>query len=275
MTTDLRALLTEVAEGRLAPDRAAELIAALPAEPVTTPVPPAAGAASGGAAAAGTDAVNRVRIAASARPVRVVGDPAVTSVTVDGPHSVRREGGTLRVEAGSPVGPAAAAQAGSYAYERKTGLSRWLSQATLVGVPMTVRINPALPVDIEVMAASLQVTGLLGPVDFSVTAGSVQLHDCSGPFTGVVRAGSARLEVRPTSGHSSVRVESGSIDLRLQPGSDVRVTGRADLGEIKVRGADGTTRVAQGEALKDVRVGSGASTFDLEVVMGSAKVRLP
>jgi hypothetical protein len=330
MTKDLRAILTEVAEGRLAPSEAAERLAELPPDPQTpadarpdshtesrsdtrsdtggdtrsdirtdtqtdtqtdthtdTHTDPARGAETD------KGRVTLVRITASARPVRLVGDSTVATVTVDGPHSVRRDGATLRVEAGSPVGAAAAARAGSYSYERKTGLSRWLSQATLLGVPLTVRIHPDLAADAEVMAGSLELVGLRGPVSFSVTAGSVRSQDCSGPFTGVVRAGSARLEVCPTSGHSSVRIESGSVVLTLRPGSDVRVTGRTDLGEFKVSGPDGAARVPSGDGAArvpsgdgaarvpsgdgghEVVVGAGTATFELDVAMGSAKVRLP
>lgn len=215
-----------------------------------------------------------MRITASARPVRLVGDHTVDTVAVDGPHSVRREGGTIRVDA-TPLGGTASDVPGSYRYERKTGFSRWLGQSSLVGVPLTVRVHPSLAADAEVMAGSLEIVGMSGPVTFSVTAGTVRAQDCTGPFTGSVRAGSARLEIRPTAGHSLVRVESGSLDLRLQPGSDVRVTGRVDLGEIKVRAADGTQRIINREELKDVVVGAGTGTFELEVAMGSAKVRLP
>jgi hypothetical protein len=333
MTDDLRALLESVAEGRIAPGRAAQLIDELPSESLTEaptetltetpaetpsravaaavaevaelaeapaasaesaaptaptgptapagpagptgPTAPSAPAAAGPPPTDTADSgVERVRITASARPVRLVGDHTVDTVAVDGPHSVRREGGTIRVDA-TPLGGTAADVAGSYRYERKTGFSRWLGQSSLVGVPLTVRVHPSLAAEAEVMAGSLEIVGMSGPVTFSVTAGTVRARDCAGPFTGSVRAGSARLEIRPTAGHSLVRVESGSLDLRLLPGSDVRVTGRVDLGEIKVWAADGTQRIANREELKDIVVGAGSGTFELEVAMGSAKVRLP
>jgi hypothetical protein len=280
MPDDLRALLNDVAQGRIAPARAAQLIDELPAagdteaplaegSPTEAPAPPPASPADPSG-----DRVERVRITASARPVRLIGDPTVATVTVDGPHSVRREGSALRID-GAPLGSGSTEPAGSYRYERKTGLSRWLGQSTLVGVPLTIRINPDLAADVEVMAGSLEVVGLRGTVGFSVTAGSFRATDCSGPFAGMIRAGSAKLDIRPTAGHSSIRVESGSLDLRLQSGSDVTLTGRTDLGEIKVRAADGTARVLGGEGLRDLLVGAGTATLELEIAMGSAKVRLP
>ena len=316
MTTDLRALLNEVAAGRLAPSRAAEMLDDLPGgqsgsaertertertegtegtartEQTDSPYDTASGGAgdgpepaalpdgpdSAGGHEAGIGArvqgVDRVRVSASARPVRIIGDPTVATVTVDGPHTVTADGSVLRIEAGA--GPAAATAArGSYSYERKTGLSRWLAQAGTVGVPLTVRMNPALFADAELLAGSLEIVGLAGPVAFSVTAGSLRLHDCSGVVNGVVRAGSAVLQVRPTAGSSSVRVESGSVDVGFLPGSDVRVNGKADLGEFKVRGGDGSLKLQKVDSLPEYVLGAGTASFDLHISMGSAKVRLP
>jgi hypothetical protein len=271
MTTDLRALLTEVAAGRLDPSRAVEMIDELPAEPAAEPADPIPARP---AAAPRPEGIERVRVTGSTRPVRIIGDHSVATVTVDGPNSVVRDGNTLRVEAGAAAG-AVPGQPGAYAYEHRSGLSRWLSAAGTVGVPLTVRMNPALLVDVEVMAGSLEVVGMAGHVTFSLTAGSLRLHDCTGTVNGVVRAGSAVLQVRPTAGASVVRVESGSVDLRLLPGSDVLVSGRADLGEFKVRGADGALKVQKTDRLTDIVLGSGTATFDIQIAMGSAKVRLP
>ena len=303
MTSDLRSLLTEVAAGRIDPGRAAELLEDLPtatAAPAGVAAPDAeapvdGGAGSSGAAAGGPDAVategagsgagrgttfgpsvqgvERVRVTASARPVRIIGDPTVATATVEGPHTVTVEAGVLRVEAGSSTSGAQAS--GSYRYERKTGLSRWLSQAGSVGVPVTVRMNPMLVADAEVLAGSLEMVGLTGPIAFSVTAGSMRLRDCSGVANGVVRAGSGTLEVRPTAGAWTLRVESGSVDLQLLAGSDVRVNGQADLGEFKVRAADGTLVLQKTDRLPEYLLGAGTATFDVHVAMGSVKVRLP
>jgi hypothetical protein len=296
MNDDLRALLNDVAEGRVDPATAARALEEIDrdGEPggsvgAGAEGPPAdLGSSAGGApseqpdpeavdpgpARAVTDRVDLVRVQASARQVRVIADPAVATVSVDGPHSVTRHGSTVRVD--GPVNPAGTSGAGTYQYERKTGLSRWISQASLVGVPMTVRVNPTLAVSAEVTAGSLDVHALRGPLTFSVTAGSVRATDCSGPVDGVVRAGSAKLDLRPQQGRSTVRVESGSVDLKLMPGSDVRVTAHAELGEVKVRSSDGTTsRLLESGEARELVVGNGTATFDLDVVMGSVKVRVP
>jgi hypothetical protein len=285
MTDELRSLLTDVAEGRVDPAQAAARLSAMdsaaptPTDPwadatdnatdsSTEQTPPAVEAPSTSASP-----LRRVVVQCSARPVRVVADPTVATLTVDGPHTVRQDGDTARVEVpvtGSPEG------SGGYQFERKSAFSRWISQATYVGVPLTVRLNPDLALEADVMAGSLEVTGLRGPLTFSVTAGSIRADDCSGPFTGTVRAGGAKLDVRPTAGASRVRVESGGVDLRLQQGSDVRLRAHAELGEVKLRGRDGAqTRVVDREGAHELVVGSGTATFDLDVVMGSVKVTTP
>ena len=291
MTDELRALLNQVAEGRVDPTEAAQRLAdldhvttdpwatATDHDPATGSAPSAAAPDQPGQASAGPAtgtavdaAVTGVRVQASGRPVRVVGDASIATVAVDGPHTVRREGGRLRVDA--PVAGGNDPD-GSYRYERKTGLSRWISQATLLGVPMTVRVNPQLPVDVELLAGSLDMMGLRAPTAFSVTAGSVRATDCSGPVDGTIRAGSAKLELRPTQGSSTVRVESGSVYLRLDKGSDVRLRAHAELGEVKVAGGAGSGRVVDREGSHEVVVGRGTATMDVDIVMGSLKVATP
>jgi hypothetical protein len=298
MTDELRSLLTDVAEGRVDPSEAADRLSALdssrtgagPAEgaadtwaaatadqdvpgATATDAPPSAGGTDQPVSGGSDQPVRRVVVQASARPVRVVADPTVASFSVEGPHSIRRDGETARVEvpvAGTPDAP------GAYRYERKSGFSRWLGQATLLGVPLTIRINPDLALDAEIMAGSVDVTGLRGPLAFSVTAGSIKAVDCTGAFRGTVRAGSAKLDVRPSTGTSHVRVESGSVDLRLQPGTDARVRAHAELGEVRVRGRDGSAaRVVDREGSYEAVVGEGTATIDLDVVMGSVKVTTP
>ncbi|MCU0264907.1 MAG: hypothetical protein MUC45_02165 [Actinomycetia bacterium] len=271
MFTDVRALLTEVAEGRLDPAEAARLLdqapAAAPAQAESQPAPDDAAAAV--PPPSPDQAVRRVVVRATARSVRLVGDVTVDSATVEGPHAVYREGADLVV---GP--PEAAAEPGSYSYEQRSTLSRWLAESSTWGTPLTVRVHPTLPVEAEVTAGALRISGLAAPLSVKVTAGSLVVADCVAPVQGVVRAGSARLDMRPV-GESSVRVETGSVDLRLQPGSDVRVRTRVQLGEVSVRGADGTWRKVSPEGTEEVVVGTGRDTVDLDLVMGSAKVRLP
>jgi len=126
------------------------------------------------------------------------------------------------------------------------------------------------------MAGSVDVDGLRGPLTFSVTAGSLKAVDCTGPFTGTIRAGSAKLDIRPVAGASRIRIESGSVELRLQSGSDVRLRTSTELGEVKIKNDEGTvTRVVDRDGSHELVLGEGMASMDVDVVMGSVKVRTP
>jgi hypothetical protein len=316
MDTDLRALLQQVADGRLDPTEAARLMDAPPSEasrpqdesPATdqattdqattdqattdqaTTHRPTADAAPGAPASTpssvrvlpaprraddetekgaeqGTDVARRLLVRATARSVRVIADRAVATVHVEGPHRTTRDGDLVRVES-----DLAAPEPGSWSQERPATWWRSFVQTGALGERLVVRVNPELAVEAEVTAGSLDAVGLTHGLRFRVTAGSVRTRDCSGTVDGVVQAGSAKLELLPT-GASRVRCESGSVDLRLLPGSDATVRADVELGELKVYDAEGTAVKAAGR--DSVVVGDGTATVALDVVMGSAKVRLP
>ncbi len=305
MDTDLRTLLQQVADGRLDPTEAARLMDTPPSEasrpqdespatdqpatdqpaadrptadrPTDEPQAPATAPSSvrvvpapsraGQGTEQGADAARRLLVRATARSVRVIADQAVATVHVEGPHRTTRDGDLVRVES-----DLAAPEPGSWSQERPATWWRSFVQTGALGERLVVRVNPELAVEAEVTAGSLDAVGLTHGLRFRVTAGSVRTRDCTGTVDGVVQAGSAKLELRPT-GASRVRCESGSVDLRLLPGSDATVRADVELGELKVYDAEGTAVKAAGR--DSVVVGTGTATVALDVVMGSAKVRLP
>lgn len=275
-TSDLRSLLEQVAAGRLDPAEAARLLdsPAASAAPAAPTEPPVSEPSSVRVVPAPTpeqaplaDGVRRLLIRATARSVRVVADPSVATVDVQGPHRTVREDDLLRIES-DLAGP----EPGSWSQESPATWWRSFVQTGALGERLVVRVNPELAVEAEVTAGSLEVVGVTHGLRFRATAGSVKATGCAGPVDGVVQAGSAKLELRPT-GASRVRCESGSVDLRLLPGSDVTVRTDLELGDLKVYDNDGTT--SKPPSREPLVVGAGTATFDLEVVMGSIKVRRP
>src|SRR5688572_13157781 len=95
-----RSILSQVAEGTLSPDEAAERLACLDqAGSNRTSVKTAAGGDRGlppGAPA------SRIRIVGSVRMVEIVGDANVKEASVEGPHDARREGDLLIIEGEGP-----------------------------------------------------------------------------------------------------------------------------------------------------------------------------
>ena len=296
--TRLRELLDDVAAGRVSPARAGELLADIsdgsseaPSGPGTEPAadsassspagdvwadvsdptgrPPATDSAESQTAApkAGKEpavsSARRVVIRAVGRRVKVIGEPSVTTVSVDGPHVVRRDGDTVSVNSEGELG----ASVDGFTLMRSRSLED--IRDTLLGLrrELAVRVNPSLEVEIEVTAGGLTVERVPHLSQVRVTAGSAKLVDSDGPLDLLVQAGSARVEMSPAKGKSRLRVESGSLDVRLGDRADVRVRTEAQLGKVVWHGTH-----HQGSA-DEVTVGSGSAVLDLEVVMGSIQVR--
>jgi hypothetical protein len=288
----LRALLDDVAAGRVSPAQAGELLAeASDAPPGTEPAADAASSSASGDVWAdvsdptgaqsatqqqesqteeskpgnepAVSSARRVVVRAVGRRVKVIGEPSVTTVSVDGPHVVRRDGDTVSVNSEGELG----ASVDGFTLMRSRSLED--IRDTLFGLrrELAVRVNPSLEVEIEVTAGGLTVERVPNLSQVRVTAGSAKLVDSDGPLDMLVQAGSARVDMSPTKGRSRLRVESGSLDVRLGDRADVRVRTDAQLGKVVWHGPR-----HQGAA-DEVTVGSGSAVLDLEVVMGSVQVR--
>ena len=268
-----RQILEDVAAGRLDPAEAARLLEAVAEDTADEP----AGAASAAAAAGDPSGraatppavpdIERVLVRATSRRVRVVGDPSVATYAVDGPHHVRREGSTLIV-AGEvdpiPTDDAFTLLSGGRWREVADRVQHGLGQA----LEMRVRVRPDLAVGVEVIAGSLQVEGAKALDHVRVTAGSLRVRGAESPFDLLVQAGSAQVEALLDRGRSRLRCESGSLQLTLLPGSDVRVRSDVQLGRFVTE----PERHGRGRN-RDLVVGTGAGEVDVEVVMGSATVK--
>lgn len=262
-TLSAREILEQVAAGRLDPTEAARLLDQIDDAKAQ---PTADNGATGRAVTA--PEITRVQVRGTSRRVRIVGDPTVATVAVDGQHTVRRDGSTLHVAGESEIVPT------DGAFTLLAG-GRWREVADRfqnVGqaLELRVRVRPDLAVGAEVIAGSLQVDDVPALDHVRVTAGSLRVRGLHGPIDLLVQAGSAQVETRQVGGHSRMRCESGSLQLDLLDGSDVRVRADVQLGrfvtEPERRGRDRN---------RDVVVGTGAAEVDIEVVMGNVTVRLP
>lgn len=211
----------------------------------------------------------RLLVRATSRRVRIVGDPTVATVAVEGEHTARRENGTLVISGESAIGAPddafvliAGGRWGEVADRAAKGIFRDLE--------LKVRVRPDLPVGVEVIAGSVHVERALALDHVRVTAGSLRASDLEGPVDVLVQAGSAQVSGRFQDGKSRIRCESGSIAITLNEGSDVRIHSDVQLGRVVTvperRGRDRN---------RDIVVGAGAGEFDLEVVMGQVTVNLP
>jgi hypothetical protein len=203
--------------------------------------------------------VQRVTVRAVGRRVRLIGEPAITGVAVDGPHVIKRDGNTLAINSEGDMG---VSLDGFSMLRNPTDLKAHVNG---FAKELSIRVNPMLEVEIEVTGGSVVAERLPGLSRVRVTAGTAKVHDVDGPIDMLVQAGSAHLDAQVTKGRSRVRVESGSATVNLRRGSDVRVHTESQLGRVTWAGA------VNGQS-KDVEIGRGRAALDVEVLVGTAQI---
>ncbi len=256
MSDERRDILNAVAEGRLSPEEAAEQLAEWDRREASEPE--RAEMAPGGVA--------RVRISARYRKARVIGDPSVLEAVAEGPHTVRRDGDTLVIDSDEE------GELGAEPFWFRFGERSWPRARER---HLTVRVNPGLPLEADSTAGSLWVTGIRAALRVEVFAGSARLEEVAGPLDVVTHAGSVQIRSRIDRGASRIRCEAGSVNLQLDEGSSVRIRARSVLGRVLLPEPVGSAR-GDSWGLSDSRevtVGDGAATLDIETNMGSVAVR--
>ena len=205
--------------------------------------------------------VQRVTIRAIGRRVRLIGEPAINGVAVDGPHVIKRDGDTLAINSEGDMG----VSLDGFTMLRTRSVGDLKSHVNGFARELSIRVNPALQVEVEVTGGSVVAERLPGLTRVRVTAGTAKVTDVDGPIDLLVQAGSATLDAQITKGRSRVRVESGSATVNLRRGSDVRVHTESQLGRVSWTGA------VTGQS-KDVEIGRGRAALDVEVLVGTAQI---
>jgi hypothetical protein len=209
-----------------------------------------------------TSGVEKLSVRAVGRRVRIVAEPSVATVSADGPHVLRRNGSVLEISSDGEFG---ASIDGFQLLRATRSLDDFRSLG--LGKELLLRVNPALLVDAEVTAGSLNTEGVSRFGSVRVTAGGAKLLDVTEIADALVQAGQATVRGLFRSGRSRIRVESGSLTLQLAEGSDVTVATDAQLGKVSWGGSHA------GFTGDEVVLGQGSARLDVEVVMGHASVR--
>jgi hypothetical protein len=299
-TADMKAILEELAAGRIDAAEAARRIDALKASQSTSEATPqeptneelAGSKADSDAWAAATDrpqtgydsttprpeppaeepvdtkpvnvgGVERISVRAVGRRVRILGETSVATLSADGPHVLRRNGSVLEVSSDGELG----ASLDGFSILRSAPRSFDDFRALGLGKELFLRVNPNVIVDVEVTAGSLNTERVprLGKV--RVTAGAAKLLNVVEINDALIQAGQATIKGTITTGRNRVRAESGTLSIHLTDDSNVTVTGEAQLGKISWAGG-------HSGAGDEVVMGSGSAKLEIEVVMGHAQVRV-
>jgi hypothetical protein len=229
--------------------------------------PAAARTSSAGGTLVDERETTELRVHSMMRRVRIIGDPTVSTVSIDGGHELRREGTVLICESNRQL------PFGDQFEFSPMGLDRFrlhlLGKRLTLTDDISIRVNPAIDVDVEVTAGPVMVDGV-GRLRARVTAGSLKVDEVLGPIDLHVVGGTAKIDTRLGPGTHRVRCESGSVALTLRAGSDVRVRSDAQFGRVALNGGQ-----SAGPSPAEIVLGNGAGRLDAEVVMGSLTMELP
>lgn len=265
-----RDILVQVKQGLISPEEAAARLEAIESAPPTPESAP-----PGDVPRAPDGPVERLRIEAAFRTARVVGDPTVDTVVVEGPHVVRRSGGALLIEgdvAEQEEEEAARGRGAAFAFSRAN------RPRVVIGLgsrpqPLTVRMNPSIPLEVVVSAGTLTVEGVRSEIRAEVSAGTVRIEGFASPLDVQVASGTVRASGVLDRGTSRVRCEAGSVRVNLERGSSVRVVAKAGLGKVTLPGLREPARgVLIGGGSQEAVVGTGAGLLEAEASIGAVAV---
>ena len=247
-----REILNQVRTGTITAEEGAARLDALAAQAE----PPAATATTaprlGDTSAPAAPAARSVKVLSQFGSAEVVADSTVATAVAEGPHRARVDGGTLVIEhvpfqeedtftfgvAGRRI------EINGFDFKGRRSLK--------------VRMNPDLPLNASVQAGSFRVDGVHGPITAEVQAGSCIINDFRGPLNVVAQAGSVT---------ASGCIDSGTSNKQ----SSVKITARATMGKVAIEDESGERAIA-GPGGKEVTIGSGAATLDIEGMMGNVRI---
>jgi hypothetical protein len=255
-----REILSQVAAGTITAEEGAARLESLDA----AETPPPTTAAPGPVVTQATPDTRRIKVVSQIGSAEIVGDPSVTFVVADGPHTARQDGDTM-VICHAP-----------FEESDHFTFGRGERRITVNGLDfhkrkLTVRMNPKLALFASVQAGSVRIEGVQGPIEGEVQAGNCQISGFRGPLNFVIQMGNLSASGQLDAGASKVRCEMGSVKINLEKGSSVRVTARTTLGRVSIEG-EGSEQVTVGQTSKDVTIGSGTGTLDCECTMGNVRV---
>jgi len=257
-----REILNQVASGKISAEEGAARLDSLEsvesASPAgaSRPAPPPFQAAPSG--------TRRVRVASAIGSAEIVGDPGVAYAVAEGPHRARQDGDTMVIEQ-APLD-----ENDHFSFSRADRRAL-IDSLDLARRKLIVRMNPDLALTAHVNAGSLRIEGIHGAITGEVLAGSCKISDFAAPVDLSIQAGNLSASGRLAGGASKVRCEMGNVTINLDKGSSVRVTARTTLGKVAVDSGGGE-QIILGQSGKEVTLGSGAGTLDIECTMGNVRV---
>ncbi|HXM72237.1 MAG TPA: DUF4097 family beta strand repeat-containing protein [Candidatus Dormibacteraeota bacterium] len=256
-----REILTQVAAGTITAEEGASRLESLEAPAATETKPSPATPPSPPAGSTG----RQVKVLSQLGSAEIVGDPSVAFAVAEGPHRARQDGDTMVIEH-QPLD-----EDDTFSFGQGGSRRIVINGLNIQRRKLTVRMNPDLALVANVQAGNVRVQGVHGSITSEVQAGNCTVSDFRGTLNLVVQAGNVQATGRLDTGASKVRCEMGSVKINLEKGSSVRIGAHSTMGKVAIEGAGGE-RAGIAQSGREVTIGSGAATLDIDCTMGSVKV---
>ncbi|OLD49450.1 MAG: hypothetical protein AUI42_07795 [Actinobacteria bacterium 13_1_40CM_2_65_8] len=250
-----REIVNQVASGKISAEEGAARLESLEAVETSSQ--------AGSVAAPAGVATKRVRVMSVIGAAEIVGDPSVTYAVAEGPHRARQDGDTMVIE----QGPFDENDHFTFGADRRIAINSIDPGRR----KLKVRMNPKLALSAQVNAGSLRIEGVHGPISGEVLAGSCRISDFEAPLDLSIQAGNLTASGRLDGGASKVRCEMGNVTINLEKGSSVKVTARTTMGKVAVD-SGGAEPMFLGQSGKEVTVGTGEGSLDIDCTMGNVRV---
>ena len=205
--------------------------------------------------------ISKVVVRATGRKVKIIPDNQVSTAAAEDVHQVKRSGSTMEI-------------IGDKEFSGVIDALSWVKsvrgmddvKALGIGKDLTVRVNPALEVDIDLKGCQLMVVDLPHIGKVRLTAGGATITGVRTVSDLLLQMGQASISGRFNEGWSRIRCESGQVTLEVARDSDVVIRADAQVGRVSWEGCEAD----DGE----VTIGTGAAHLDMGVVFGHGIVRM-
>ncbi|PIF04965.1 MAG: hypothetical protein CSA63_00235 [Propionibacterium sp.] len=205
--------------------------------------------------------LERLSVTAVGRRVKIQADSSVATLTVEGQHVLRRSGTVMEVSSAGDLGPSFE----GFSFVRPPRSLDDLRDISW-GKELVIRVNPELIVDVELTTGVLRCLDVPQLGRIRVTGSSCTLAGAREVADLLGQASSVSVTGPLSRGRSKLRVESGSLNIILAPGSNVTVRGETKLGRINWPD--------DGEHVDEYAVGNGSARLDISVLMGLANIKV-
>jgi hypothetical protein len=276
MNEDLEDVLRRVAAGELTPEAALHALGGTPTAPPEPPKPRVGEPGEPGEPP--DEPVTSVRLKTSYRSVQISTDPTVAQIHISGDHALRRSGSVLEVTTSGPLDDDERAAADERSGTPSGGrfsfsdLPRTIAWArSWRDHQLTVRINPALALDLDLTGADVKLSGLQAGLHAHLVASSLKADRMRCEFDVEAVSSSVKLTAIPT-GNSRIYCESSSVRLSLPAGADLTITGHNRMSRLSLPDQQGPISPFDGET-GELTIGDGRDRLRLEAVMSSVTVQ--